>query len=411
MLRPDVYKTLRENDDQLLNLNNNIYTFKSEYANNVHNETIQKIVKNAAKTMTNKETNIEEEEKCKTIDEMLANSQKSNDEFVAESLRYLFNERRTLDDEIKIKHKESYYRYFSGQLRKEQLSSLEVKDILNLDEDIFQKRIKDIHITNKINSFIARMQEWSKKWEKSQFIFMKKIYLFSKEDLPIEFSKKSYDIGEVEYANEIYYRYRLRYSQILYYLYCEKTNNTIDKDEKKLLHDFIMENDHYVFSAITLNTLSGLSPHNLIIKNEELILWLKELTELFFNNSIKDNPNPFKDEILDIIPILRGSLIDSPWDKKLVNYLNNNSDYITWFERIIIYERENGKFKKNNKYMKQLGFNNYAYLIDIINHCNLEIQQDSNIKDLMDLLRMGEIENDVEKHPFLHYIKSKSINS
>ena len=126
---------------------------------------------------------------------------------------------------------------------------------------------------------------------------MKKIYLFSKEDLPIEFSKKSYDIGEVEYANEIYYRYRLRYSQILYYLYCEKTNNTIDKDEKKLLHDFIMENDHYVFSAITLNTLSGLSPHNLIIKNEELILWLKELTELFFNNSIKDNPNPFKDEI------------------------------------------------------------------------------------------------------------------
>ena len=44
------------------------------------------------------------------------------------------------------------------------------------------------------------MQEWSKKWEKSQFIFMKKIYLFSKEDLPIEFSKKSYDIGEVEYA-------------------------------------------------------------------------------------------------------------------------------------------------------------------------------------------------------------------
>ena len=411
MLRPDVYKVLRENDDQLLNLSNNIYTFKSEYANNVHNETIQKIVKNAAKTMTNKETNIEEEEKCKTIDEMLANSQKSNDEFVAESLRYLFNERRTLDDEIKIKHKESYYRYFSGQLRKEQLSSLEVKDILNLDEDIFQKRIKDIHITNKINSFIARMQEWSKKWEKSQFIFMKKIYLFSKEDLPIEFSKKSYDIGEVEYANEIYYRYRLRYSQILYYLYCEKTNNTIDKDEKKLLHDFIMENDHYVFSAITLNTLSGLSPHNLIIKNEELILWLKELTELFFNNSIKDNPNPFKDEILDIIPILRGSLIDSPWDKKLVNYLNNNSDYITWFERIIIYERENGKFKKNNKYMKQLGFNNYAYLIGIINHCNLEIQQDSNIKDLMDLLRMGEIENDVEKHPFLHYIKSKSINS
>lgn len=411
MLRPDVYKVLRENDDQLLNLSNNIYTFKSEYANNVHNEKIQIIVNKSARFMTNKEENIEEEEKCKTINEMLANSQKSNDEFVAESLRYLFNERRTLDDEIKIKHKESYYRYFSGQLRKEQLSSLEVRDILNLDEDIFQKRIKDIHFTNKINSFIARMQEWSKKWEKSQFLFMKKIYLFSKEDLPIEFSKKSYDIGEVEYANETYYRYRLRYSQILYYLYCEKTNNTIDDDEKKLLHDFIMENDHYVFSAITLNTLFGLSPHNLIIKNEELILWLKELTDLFFNNSIKDNPNPFKDEILDIIPILRGSLIDSPWDKKLANYLNNNPDYITWFERIIIYERENGKFKKNNKYMKQLGFNNYACLIDIINHCNSEIQQDSNIKDLMNLLRMGEIENDVEKHPFLHYIKSKSINS
>ena len=232
MLRPDVYKTLRENDDQLLNLSDNIYTFKSEYANNVHNETIQKIVKNAAKTMTNKETNIEEEEKCKTIDEMLANSQKSNDEFVAESLRYLFNERRTLDDEIKIKHKESYYRYFSGQLRKEQLSSLEVKDILNLDEAIFQKRIKDIHITNKINSFIARMQEWSKKWEKSQFIFMKKIYLFSKEDLPIEFSKKSYDIGEVEYANEIYYRYRLRYSQILYYYIVKKLIIPLIKTKK-----------------------------------------------------------------------------------------------------------------------------------------------------------------------------------
>ena len=61
--------------------------------------------------------------------------------------------------------------------------------------------------------------------------------------------------------------------------------------------------------------------------------------------------------------------------------------------------------------MKQLGFNNYANLIDIINQCNLEIQQDDYIKDLMDLLRMGEIENDVEKHPFLRYIKNKSINS
>lgn len=411
MLRPDVYKTLRENDDQLLNLNNDIYTFKSEYANNVHNEAVLNIVKKAGRTMANKETNIEEEEKCKTIDEMLSNSQKSNDEFVAESLRYLFNEQRTPKDEIKIKHKESYYRYFSGQLRKEQLSSLEVKDILNLDEDKFQKRIKDIHITNKTNSFIVRMQEWSKKWENSPCLFVKKIYLFSKEDLPIEFSKKSYDIGEIEYANEMYYRYRLRYSQILYYLYNKKTNSAIDDNEKRCLHDFIVGNDHYVFSAITLNTLSGLSPHNLIVKYEELFLWRKELTELFFNNFIKDNRNPFKDEILDVIPILKGSFIDSPWDKELANYLNNNSNYITWFERIIIYERENDKFKRNNKYMKQLGFNNYANLIDIINQCNLEIQQDDYIKDLMDLLRMGEIENDVEKHPFLRYIKNKSINS
>lgn len=410
MLRPDVYISLRENDDQLLDLRNDVYFFKTEYANNVHNEEIERIIRKAANILTNKNIEQEDKEICKTIDDMMIQSQKTSDLFVAESLRYLFNEQRTLGDEIRIKYKESYYRYFSGQFKQTQLSSLEVMVILKHDEDEFQECIKTIHKTNKTDSFLTRIHEWSKKWESSPFLFIRKIYMFSKIDFPIEYSKKSIDIREHEYADNIYYKNRIRYSQILRNLYNDKTNNSIDVNEKKLLHEFIMEKEHYVFSAITLNILSEQSSDNLIIKKSEFTSWRKELIISFIDNFIKNDANPFKDEILDVIPIIKGGFINSLWEKEFAYYLNNIPNYMIWFEKLIIYEHESNSFIRNNKYMKQLGFDLYANLLDFIKKCNIEIQQDIRIKDLIELLRMGEIENNIEKHPFLQYIKEKSTN-
>ena len=407
MLRPDVYIALRENEDQLLCLYNNVYIFKTEFAYNVHNERIQETIKEASKISANNNDVKEEEEKqCKTIDEMLDKTQKSNDEFVAESLRYLFNEHRAPNDEIRIKYKESYYRYFSGQLRKNQLSSLEVKEILSNDDDHFQEKIKDIHKTNKTDSFITRMLEWSEKWEKESFYFVKKIYLFSKEDIPLAYSNRNSGFNKIDFEDKIYYTSKLRYSQILFNLYNITNNNVID-DEKRLLHNFIMENNHYDFSARTINILLGQYPNKLIIKREELISWRKELIRLFIKNSIKNNPNPFKDEILDVIPIIKGGFIDSPWDNEFADYLST-TDYFIWFEKLVIYE--NAKFTQNNKYMKQLDFFTAGNIESLIEKCSKSIQEDERIKDIMSLIYNKDFDN-IENHPFLLFIKSKYESS
>ena len=397
MLCPNVYKSLRDNEDQYLCLSNDIYILKPEAQ---EDKELDKLIMAAAKT-----TN-EEKVEYRTIGETLSNSQKTNEELVANALKNIFDNQRTIGDEIRIKYKESYYRYFTGQLKKNQLSSLESKEILCFDENKFQEYVKVILNTNKANSFITRIEEWSKKWDKSQFSFVMKIYLFAKEDLPIEYAKDSHGLGKRDFENNVYYTHRIRYSQILYNLYQESSKNKCDDNDKESLHQFFLENDHYDFSAITLNTLHGLLPFELTIKYEDLLLWRRELIKQFINQNIKNNPIPFQDCILDIIPLLRGNIVDGPWEKEFANYLDNTPDYIKWFEKMVNYEER--RISWNEKYMEQLNFTFRGNFEDLISNCSTSIQQDEKIKDLMNLIRCPYLEHEnYENHPFLLYIKNK----
>ena len=396
-LCPNVYKSLRDNDDQLLCLSNNIYTLKSEVQ---ADKELDNLIMAAAKT-----TN-EEKAKYRTIDETLSNSQKTNEDLVVNALRNMFNNQRTDGDEIRIKYKESYYRYFTGQLKRNQLSSLESKEVLCYDESKFQEYVKVILNANKADSFITRIEEWSKKWDKSQFSFMMKIFLFVKEDLPIEYTKDSRGLEKRDFEDNVYYPHRIRYSQILYNLYQDSSRNKCDDNDKELLHQFILEDCHYDFSAITINTLHGLLPYELTIKYDELLLWRQELIKQFINQNLKNNPYPFQDGILDIIPLLRGNVVDGPWEKEFANYLDNTPDYIKWFEKMVVYR--NGKFIWNEKYMSQLNFTFRGHFEDLIKNCRPNIQQDEKIKDLMNLIRCPYLEHeDCVNHPFLLYIKDK----
>lgn len=402
VFRPEVYKSLRDYDDQLLSLNNDVYVFRTEFSDNVHTEKSQEFIK----TLVNDDNKMEEQKKSTTIDEMMNNSKISNDEFVADSLRFLFNPQRAFGDEFRLKHKESYYRYFSGQFRQNQLSSLEVEEILNYDEQNFQERIRSIRDTNQTESFITRMMEWSKKWRNSPFVLVQKVCLFVKDDFREEFHKSPHGLDKRKYKDEIYYARRIRYSQILYNLYREGATCKIDETEKELLHKFLMEDSHYEFSATTLNALHGLLPYELTVKYEELLLWRRELIKQFINQNIINNPNPFQDTILDTIPLLRGNVVDGPWEKEFANYLNNNPNYIIWFEKMVVYS--NGKFMWNKKYMAQLNFASRGHFEDLIRNCSTSIQQDEKIKDLMSLIHCPYLEHEnYENRPFLLYIKCK----
>lgn len=402
--RPDVYKSLRDNEEQLLCLDNEIYILKTKYAD-VHNEKLVDFIKTIAENTGNND--IVKEKKCNTINEMMNDSRISSDEFVAHSLRYLFSSQRNLGDDINIKHKESYYKYFSGQLRKNQLSNLEVEQILRYDEGKFQEQMKTIFNNHKTDSFITRMLEWSKKWRNSPILFVRKVHLFIKEDFPIEFEKTPYGLDKRDYKDNVYYVKRLKYSPMLYHLYCKNPIKKVDDNEKELLHNFILENDHYEFSARTLSILLGQYPNHLIIEYNELASWHRELIKQFIENRIKNNQEPFKDEILDVIHVLRdGSFNSKCWNKEFADYLSSTSDYWTWFERLVIYE--NGIFTKNNKYIKQLDFFVAGNFENLINNCAEEIQQDERVKDLMSLIHMVDLHMEhIEVHPALLYIKNK----
>lgn len=407
--RPEVYKSLRDNDDQLLYLNNDDYILKPEYAD-MYNEDSLNIIRTAGeinnRTANTDSNDTTKNKKYKTIDEVMMGFLNINDKFVADSLRYLFSSH--LGDDINIKHKESYYRYFSGQLRKNQLTNLEVEQILRYDEKAFQERIKVIRETNKTDSFIARIMTWSKKWKNSPIVFLRNICLFIEDDFRDEFSKSPHGEDKRKYEDDFYYASRIRYSQILYNLYREDSTNKINNDEKELLHQFLMEDAHYEFSARTLNSLLGQHPNHLIIEHEELVVWRRELIKQFVQNCLKDCQDPFKDEILDVIHVLRDGPFDSHyWDKEFADYLSNTSDYWVWFERLVTYE--DGKFILNTKYIRQLDFFTVGNFMHIINNCTENIQQDERVKDLMSLIpfeNLGDIK-DIENHPSLLYIKNK----
>lgn len=403
-LRPDVYKSLRDNDDQLLCLNNGTYILNPKYAD-VHNEKLHDLIHAVAIETNSNDT--EKMKKCSTINEMMLDSRISGDEFVAHSLRYLFSSQVGVGDDIKIKHKESYYRYFSGQLRKNQLSNLEVEQILCYDEKTFQEQIKIIRDTNKTESFIARMIEWSKKWKNSPVILLRNISLFIEDDFSDEFSKSPHGLDRRKYEDDIYYLRRIRYSQILYNLFREGSTCKIDDEEKELLHKFLMEDAHYGFSARTLSVLLEQFHKHLIIEYDELVAWRRELIKQFIYNNIKNNQEPFKDEILDVIHVLRDGLFDSVcWDKEFADYLSNTSDYWSWFERLIIYE--DGKFILNTKYRNQLNFFVVGNFENLINNCTENIRRDERVKDLKSLIYLRDFENiNIEDHPALLFIKNK----
>ena len=406
-IRPEVYKLLRDNGEQLLCPNNDIYIIDPKYSD-IHNEELLVTIREAGKIANTNSNVTTKENKCKTIDDMMMSFQQFNDEFVAHSLRYLFSSQRSSSDDINIKHKESYHRYFAGQLRKSQLSNLEVEQILCYDEEKFQKQIKTIFEEHKTDSFITRMMEWSKRWRNSPIVFLRNICLFIEDDFRVEFSKSPYGLDKRKYEDEIYYTRRIRYSQILHNLYREDSTNKTNNDEKELLYQFLMEDAHYEFSARTLNSLLGQHPNHLIIEHEELVVWRRELIKQFVQNCLKDSQDPFKDEILDVIHVLRDGPFDSHyWDKEFADYLSNTSDYWVWFERLVTYE--DGKFILNTKYIRQLDFFTVGNFMHIINNCTENIQQDERVKDLMSLIpfeNLGDIK-DIENHPSLLYIKNK----
>ena len=402
-LRPDVYKSLRDYDEQLLDLlNNEIYILKTKY-DDVHNEKLLDFIKTAAANTDNNDT--VKEKKCSTVNEMMVDSRMSSDEFVAHSLRYLFGSQRRFGNEFNIQSKESYYRYFSGQFRKNQMSSLEVETILKSNEEDYLRSIREVISTNKTNSFITRMNYWSKKWTKSQFEFIKRIFLFIEEYRQSLRTTQSFIRINLISQREIIYK-DIQYSQILYNLYKATPNHVIDAGEKELLHNFLKEDGHYDFSATTLNALHGWLPYDLSIKYEEIDFWRNELICQFISKYFNDTPNSIKDEILDVIPLLKGKIAEGPWDNEFANYLSNTPNFMSWFERMVNYK--NGVFTWDDKYMEQLDFTfrgNFEYLIRC---CQLHIQQDERIKDLMKLIRCPYLEHEnYEDHPFLLYIKNK----
>lgn len=405
-LRPDIYKVLRDHDDQLLCLSNDIYILKSKCID-VHNENLSEVIREAKGIVNGKLDSHDtvKEKKYETFDDMMISFKKTNDKFVADSLRYLFASQRVYGDEIRLQHKEFYYRYFSGQLKKNQLLYLEVEAILNDNEENFLKNIKDVISSNKTESFIVRMNYWSKKWEKSQFEFVKKIFLFTEEyRQSLMTTQKNIEINSISLGKKIFKE--IKYSQMLYDLYKINSNHVIDDVEKELLHDFLKENGHYDFSATTLNALHDCLYYGLAIRYEELDLWRNELVFLFIMKHFDDSPISLKEEVLDIIPLLRGNLVRGAWDKEFANYLSCNPDFMSWFENMVIYKK--GNFSWNDKYMEQLNFRFIGNFEDLISCCKAHIQQDERIKDLMKLIRFPSLESvDEEVHPFLLYIRKK----
>lgn len=392
-LRPDIYKILRDNDSRLLNLNGDRYFFK--YMNDMYpGKEFEQGLKDILEDIKGEKT--PQTITYKKMDEILEESQQAKEEVIVGLLRYLFatNSR----EKNRLYHKESYFKYFSTKLRQKQISDGEVLRLLEINESEYSLEIAKIIREGKIDSFVSKLRSFSEEW-KYKIEMVRKLYILIHQYINIS---QEENISNIEKENKCFDDFGISF--ILYNLYQTREESSNENENADALKNFVLDDKHINFSALILFALDGKYSHKLLVSQNDLLEWRRDLINLFIQRYIRSNENPFKDEILDMIPNLRGNFDNGPWAQSFASYLKEIPNYMDWFIPLVTIGK--GKMAWNGKYMKQMGFDSYRNLTVLLQDCGY-MNQDERLMDLQKLFSLPDLNIRTDnKHPFLEYVRS-----
>lgn len=394
-LHPELYKVLRDNDAQILTISNRRFILKDEYSNVFPDKEIQALFTKRTDNPKDSQTT----PMLKNIKDIIADSNIIDEQIAMNLLKFLFGDKNNYRAWNRICQVDAYFSYFSAELKNNQISQNEVQEILDLDDlTAFEARIEDVIKSDKIQSFIHKTKYIAERFQKDKVDLINKLFMFIEKNID---TKKASYISKVAQEEVLFKEFEL--SIIIYYLFNKEQNQFTENDVLKI-DKFIDRYRNLNLCALFLERFLSYHPNPFIFNREQALKWKEKLADRYFNEHLLSTDNPLDEETLDIIHNLKGNFINSSWEKKFLEYINNSPNYMDWFARIVCLN--NSEFKWNENYMKQMGWDFRKNLEDFINAC--QHKNDDKLQDLLNMLRLTDLKDlKIEEHPFLQYLKNK----
>lgn len=363
-LRPDVYKKLRDRNDEYLHVvplgtdkcyqildNINISKIREEKEALAVVRGMTEDYKSRQQKKKKKEDD-DEEPKEPNLTETLEMSLVTHDDVVIMLLGIMFNKRNTVDNR-NISRCNSYYRYFSGKTESTRLEYSESIKILQKPVNEYQEALEQVFRANKDEAFIDDFAYAFQQSGISKTDGMKKFNVFLKFRYKYKRYSAAKDFDNVtEFVNWI--AATEPFSEFLYVLYgnqnvkeSERQNEEVslrnycntESDINMLLVAFCIFSNHlglYCFSRDFVNDM------------------LKKLIHRFIDRYLKDRDFPESEDIFDTIILIKEEYeIKDYFEKLFIEYVTENiSRCKFWLGSVIIKYPDNDNFYWHYRHRK-----------------------------------------------------------
>lgn len=427
-LRPDIYKQLRDEDNDLLvisNDNDKVYVLNKtvrELTERINPKSFSNKYLNSIGKSINERNKIEEERKkndeksIHVINDFINREEISSEIIVDEILSNLFPSVVNPTIRNRVNFCDSFYKYFSGTIKSSQLSNREAiylftkandklfeseldKIILEKDEEhVLDKRES---IRHKINYILENID----KYQCPRLHYVKRFFSFIEISAIKRPGKETYFYRiELEYDNlcAIYMFANLYYSN--------DGTEILESDESEELANYLINNKKYALDLLFIGSFVNYSFEYVLINRD----FAKKVVDKIWLDIEKDylEKNPFSDETLALCKIGVERCKPIGFLKHLWGYIVNQNNYKDWFIHCFIPDKSKQSFTTNMDFIKSIGLNNYRddilFLTAIVDK---HAEDEALIKDFMNLVFSAYPQNQsVSDHVFLQYMV-KRLNS
>lgn len=427
-LRPDIYKQLRDEDNDLLfisNDNDKVYVLNKtvrELAERINPKSFtNKYLNNLGKSIDEK-NKIEEERKkndeksIHVINDFINREEISSEIIVDEILSNLFPSVVNPTIRNRVNFCDSFYKYFSGKIKSSQLSNREAIYLFTkANDNLFESELKklivekdDEHVLDKRESIrhkINYILENIDKYQCSRLHYVKRFFSF------IEISAiKRPRKGTYSYKMELEYDSQRAIYMFANLYYTNDGTEILGSNESLELADYLVNNKKYALVLLFLGSFVNHSYEYVLITSN----FAKEVFEKMWPNIRKSylEKNPFSDETLALCKIGVNRCRPIDFLKHLWGYIVKQNNYKDWFIHCFIPDKSKQSFHKNKDFIESIGLNYFRDdIIFVTILVDEHAEDEALIKDFMSLVFSAYPQNQsVSDHVFLQYMVQR-LNS
>lgn len=379
-LTPNIYKILRERNDEFLKINrkgiDTYYIIKKE----INSESIKRNIKieqhiaerqyredpqNLPKPQK-EEPNIEE----LTLETAIQKTTITYDQIIFFMLDHLFGSpSKPFIDDRSICRCNAYFFYFSGRLESDKLTTAQVIDILKMNSNDYEASMEQLFTEGKSDAFIGNFDYAYPRTGISREEALKKAYIYLK--------KKFQHTDGIDHQlfNTFEFYINSGYDNFLYFLYGIYGNNHnvfLKKQTKiveKQLEDFCKTEKDLNMLVLSFYLFSE-RINNFCFGREYIEKMLDLLGDRLINECMDlDSFTDVTESTFETIYLLKDEFTTNKlWAKKFLDFLSRNSSRcMQWLSNVVDFN-DNGSVRWNTRHRYAILGENHMYSEELLNN-------------------------------------------